>query len=94
MQVGLIWWLNTLKVFASLMTGNVLFIGLAFAQGDVGLLVRAAIVLLVNFVGVTVGALVIHRAPLLRTARGRRNRIVITLLIERIFLLAFAFRAT
>lgn len=79
------------KVFASFMTGNVLFIGLAFAQGDVGLLVRAAIALLVNFVGVMVGALVIHRAPLRRTARGWRNRIVITLLIEWIFLLAFAF---
>ena len=78
------------KVFASFMTGNVLFIGLAFAQGDVGLLIRAAIALLVNFVGVTVGALVIQRAPLRRTARGWRNRIVVTLLIEWIFLLAFA----
>lgn len=79
------------KVFTSFMTGNILFIGLAFAQANFGLLLRAAIALLVNFVGVTVGALVIHRAPLRRTAWRWRNRIVITLLIEWIFLLAFAF---
>jgi uncharacterized membrane protein YoaK (UPF0700 family) len=79
------------KVFASFMTGNILFIGLAFAQANFGLLIRAAIALLLNFVGVTIGALIIHRAPLRRTARGWRNRIMITLLIEWIFLLAFAF---
>jgi len=78
------------KVFASFMTGNILFIGLAFAQANVGLLLRAAIALLVNFTGVTIGALVIHRPPLRRTARHWRNRIMITLLIEWIFLSAFA----
>ena len=76
------------KVFASFMTGNSLFIGLALAQANIGLVVRAAIALLVNFVGVTVGALVIHRAPLRRSALHWRNKIMITLLIEWIFLLA------
>ena len=79
------------KVFASFMTGNILFIGLALAQANFGLLERAAIALLLNFVGVTIGALIIHRAPLRRTTRRWRNRIMITLLIEWIFLLAFAF---
>jgi uncharacterized membrane protein YoaK (UPF0700 family) len=77
------------KIFASFMTGNILFIGLALAQANIGLLVRAVVALLVNFVGVTIGSLVIHRAPLRQTARRWRNRIMLTLLVQWIFLLAF-----
>ena len=77
------------KVFASFMTGNILFIGLALAQVNIGLLVRATIALVVNLVGVTAGALVIHRAPLRGSVLHWRNRIMIALLIEWIFLLAF-----
>jgi uncharacterized membrane protein YoaK (UPF0700 family) len=77
------------KIFASFMTGNILFIGLALGQANNGLLIRAVIALLLNFVGVTIGALVIHRAPIRRTARGWRNKIMFILLVQWIFLLAF-----
>lgn len=77
------------KIFASFMTGNILFIGLAIAQSNSGLLIRAVVALSVNFVGVTIGALVIHRAPLRRTARRWRNKIMFTLLVQWIILLAF-----
>jgi uncharacterized membrane protein YoaK (UPF0700 family) len=78
------------KIFASFMTGNILFIGLGLAQTNSELLIRAAVALLINFMGVTVGALVIHRAPLRRTALRWRNKIMLTLLVEWIFLLIFA----
>ena len=77
------------KVFASFMTGNILFIGLALAQANSGLLIRAVVALSLNFVAVTIGSLIIHRAPLRRTALRWRNRIMITLLVEWIVLLAF-----
>jgi uncharacterized membrane protein YoaK (UPF0700 family) len=78
------------KIFASFMTGNILFIGLALAQANSGLLIRAVVALLVNFAGVTIGALLIHRGPLRRTARLWRKIIMLTLLVQWIFLLAFA----
>ena len=78
------------KTFASFMTGNILFIGLGLAQANSGLLIRAVIAVLVNLMGVTVGALIIHRAPLRRTARSWRNKIMLTLFVQWIFLLSFA----
>jgi uncharacterized membrane protein YoaK (UPF0700 family) len=77
------------KTFASFMTGNILFIGLGLAQANSGLLIRAVVALLVNVMGVTVGALVIHQAPLRRTARRWRNKIMLTLFVQWIFLLTF-----
>ena len=77
------------KVFASFMTGNILFIGLAFAQADIGLLIRAVVALSLNFIGVMIGALIIHRLPQRQTALSWRNRIMITLLVEWVFLLTF-----
>lgn len=77
------------KTFASFMTGNILFIGLGLAQANSGLLIRAVVALLVNIMGVTVGALVIHQAPLRRTARRWRNKIMLTLFVQWIFLLTF-----
>jgi uncharacterized membrane protein YoaK (UPF0700 family) len=72
------------------MTGNILFIGLALAQANSGLLRNAVVALLVNFAGVTIGALLIHRAPLRRTAWRWRKIIMLTQLVQWIFLLAFA----
>jgi uncharacterized membrane protein YoaK (UPF0700 family) len=77
------------KVFASFMTGNILFIELAFAQADIGLLIRAVVALSLNFIDVTIGALIIHRLPQRQTALSWRNRIMITLLVEWVFLLTF-----
>jgi uncharacterized membrane protein YoaK (UPF0700 family) len=77
------------KTFASFMTGNILFIGLGLAQANSELLINSVVALLVYFMGVTIGALFIHRAPLRRTARHWRNKIVLTLLVQWIFFLAF-----
>lgn len=77
------------KIFASFMTGNIVFIGLGLAQANSGLLIRAVVALLVNVMGVMVGALVIHQAPLRRTARRWRNKIMLTLFVQWIFLLTF-----
>lgn len=77
------------KIFASFMTGNIVFIGLGLAQANSGLLIRAVVALLVNVMGVTVGALVIHQAPLRRTARRWRNKIMLTLFVQWILLLTF-----
>jgi uncharacterized membrane protein YoaK (UPF0700 family) len=77
------------KTFASFMTGNILFIGLGLAQANSELLINAVVALLVYFMGVMIGALFIHRAPLRRTARHWRNKIVLTLLVQWIFLLTF-----
>src|SRR2546423_15044304 len=50
-------------VFASFMTGNLLFIGLGVAQGNSGLLLRALVAVLVFLVGVTFGSFCLGRAP-------------------------------
>jgi uncharacterized membrane protein YoaK (UPF0700 family) len=82
--------LSVINRFNNFMTGNIPFIGLGLAQANGGLLIRSVVALLVNFAGVMVGASALHRAPLRRTARHWHERILFTLLIEWIFLLAFA----
>lgn len=74
--------LSLSKVFASFMKANILFVGLTFTQVNVELLACAGLALLVNLVGATFEALVIHREPLRRMARRWWNRIVMTPLIE------------
>lgn len=56
-------YLSLSHVFSSFMTGNFLFIGLALAQGNHGLLVRAIVAVLVYLVGVTCGSFRLGRAP-------------------------------
>ena len=51
------------RVFASFMTGNLLFIGLGAVQGNSGLLIRALVAVLVFLVGVTFGSVCLARAP-------------------------------
>src|SRR5258708_32894554 len=51
------------RVFASFMTGNFLFIGLAVVQGNSGLLIRALVAVLVFLVGVAFGSFCLERAP-------------------------------
>src|SRR5207245_8568070 len=70
------------RVFASFMTGNLLFLGLGAAQANSGLLVRALAALLVFLVGVTVGAYCLERAPQKQTGTAWHNTFVRYLLME------------
>ena len=45
------------RVFASFMTGNILFTGLGVAQGNSGLLIRALVAVLVFLVGAAFAAI-------------------------------------
>jgi uncharacterized membrane protein YoaK (UPF0700 family) len=78
------------KVFASFMTGNILFVGLSLAQGNTALLVRAALAVLIFLAGVTLGFLYLDRVPDRQTPRGCRRTLARYLLIEGLVLLAFA----
>jgi uncharacterized membrane protein YoaK (UPF0700 family) len=77
-------------IFASILTGNFLFIGLGLAQGNSGLLIRALAAVLVSFVGVTVGSFCLQQAPQRQTEQTWRTTLVRTLLIEWLLFLAFA----
>jgi uncharacterized membrane protein YoaK (UPF0700 family) len=78
------------RVFASFMTGNLLFLGLGAAQANSGLLVRALAALLVFLVGVTVGAYCLERAPQKQTGTAWHNTFVRYLLMEWLLLLVYA----
>jgi uncharacterized membrane protein YoaK (UPF0700 family) len=77
------------RVFASFMTGNILFVGFALSEGDYNLLGSALVAILVNFAGVAVGSLIVQRAPILRTVAGWRSVLVRTLAIEWCLLFIF-----
>src|SRR5260370_5819058 len=83
-------------VFASILTGNFLFIGLGLAQGNSGLLIRALAAGLVSFVGVTLGSFCLQQAPHRQQDQTWHTTLVRTLLIEWLLFLAFAiiWRAT
>src|SRR2546429_4535221 len=61
--IDMLSYLSLGRVFASFMTGNLLFIGLGVAQGNSGLLIRALVAVLVFLVGVTFGSFCLGRAP-------------------------------
>jgi uncharacterized membrane protein YoaK (UPF0700 family) len=52
--------LNLGKVFASFQSGNVLFLGLGLGDGDTGLALRAAIVLVTFLIGTAVGVQILR----------------------------------
>jgi uncharacterized membrane protein YoaK (UPF0700 family) len=78
------------KVFASFMSGNILFLGLALAQGNGALLVRAVLAVLIFFCGITVGSLYLGRGSLDESRDGSRSTTVRLLVVEALVLLAFA----
>jgi uncharacterized membrane protein YoaK (UPF0700 family) len=78
------------KVFSSFMSGNILFIGLALAQGNGALLVRAILAVLVFFCGITLGSLYLGRGSQVEPREGSRTTIARYLLVEVLVLLAFA----
>jgi uncharacterized membrane protein YoaK (UPF0700 family) len=86
-------WLDALsflhlgKVFNSIMTGNVLFLGLGAGQGDGGLALRAGLSLAAFLCGSFVGARLIGRQL---TGAGAAARLPHALMLEAVLLTAFA----
>ena len=78
------------RVFASFMTGNILFIGISIAQGNTALLVRACTALLLFLVSITLGTLYLQALPALQGAGIWRSTLARYLLGEGLILLAFA----
>jgi uncharacterized membrane protein YoaK (UPF0700 family) len=78
------------RVFASFMTGNILFIGISIAQGNIALLVRACTALLLFLVSITLGTLYLQELPALQRAGIWRSTLAWYLLGEGLILLAFA----
>jgi uncharacterized membrane protein YoaK (UPF0700 family) len=77
-------------VFASFLTGNILFVGLALAQGDQGWLISAITVIVLSFLAISLGTFLIERTPPRQTERAWHITLICPLLIEWLLLLAFA----
>ncbi len=78
------------RVFASFLTGNFVFLGLSVAQGDTGVLIRALVAILGNFVGIACGSAYLRQALQHHTRPSWRAYFVPPLLLEWSLLLAFA----
>jgi uncharacterized membrane protein YoaK (UPF0700 family) len=89
-------WMNALsylavgRVFASFMTGNILFVGLSIAQGNAALLLRASVALLFFFASITLGSRYLEALPARQPAGSWRRAFARYLLVEGLILLAFA----
>ncbi len=88
--IDMLSYLSLGHVFASFMTGNLLFIGLGVAQGNSGLLLRALVAVLVFLVGVTFGSFCLERAPQQQSGTAWHNTFARYLLLEWLLLLVFA----
>src|SRR5258708_11286745 len=78
------------RVFASFMTGNMLFIGLGVAEGNSGLVIRALVAVLVFLVGVAFGSFCLARAPQQQSGTAWHHTFARYLLIEWLLLLVYA----
>lgn len=78
------------RVFATFMTGNLLFVGFSLAQGNTALLVRAGVAVVVFLTSVTLGAIYLQALPARQAVRGWRSTLARYLLVEGLILLAFA----
>ncbi len=88
--IDMLSYLSLGRVFASFMTGNLLFIGLGVAQGNSGLLIRALVAVLVFLVGVTFGSFCLGRAPQRQTGTAWHQTFARYLLMEWLLLLVYA----
>lgn len=77
------------RVFASFMTGNILFVGISLAQRNMALLLRAGLAILVFLASVTLGSLYLGRLPGRQPLRGWQRTLARYLLGEGLVLLAF-----
>ena len=78
------------RVFASFLTGNILFLGLSVAQSNTGLLIRALVAILSGFVGIACGTYYLQQVLQHHTKPSWRTHFVPPLLLEWLLLLAFA----
>ena len=88
--IDMLSYLSLGRVFASFMTGNLLFIGLGVAQGNRGLLIRALVAVLVFLVGVTFGSFCLERASQQQTGTAWHHTFARYLLMEWLLLLVYA----
>ena len=78
------------RVFASFMTGNILFIGISIAQGNLALLLRAGVTVVLFLVGLTLGSRYLQTLPIRQPVASWRSTFARYLLGEGLILLAFA----
>src|SRR5216683_3649060 len=88
--IDMLSYLSLGRVFASFMTGNLLFIGLGVVQGNSALLIRALVAVLLFLVGVTFGSFCLERAPQQQTGTAWHNTFARYLLMEWLLLLVYA----
>src|SRR2546429_3765374 len=88
--IDMLSYLSLGRVFASFMTGTLLFIVLGVAQGNSGLLIRALVAVLVFLVGVTFGSFCLARAPQQQTGPAWHQTFARYLLLEWLLLLVYA----
>jgi uncharacterized membrane protein YoaK (UPF0700 family) len=88
--IDMLSYLSLGRVFASFMTGNILFIGLGVAQGNSGLVIHALVAVLVFLVGVAFGSFRLGCAPQRQTGPAWHNTFVRHLLLEWLLLLVYA----
>jgi len=88
--IDMLSYLSLGHVFASFMTGNLLFIGLGVVQGNSGLLIRALVAVLAFLVGVTFGSFCLARAPQRQSGPAWHQTFARYLLMEWLLLLVYA----
>lgn len=88
--IDMLSYLSLGRVFASFMTGNLLFIGLGAVQGNRGLLIRALVAVLVFLVGVAFGSFCLERAPQQQSRTAWHHTFARHLLMEWLLLLVYA----
>jgi uncharacterized membrane protein YoaK (UPF0700 family) len=88
--IDMLSYLSLGRVFASFMTGNLLFIGLGVVQGNGGLLIRALVAVLLFLVGVTFGSFCLARVPQQQTGPAWHHTFIRYLLMEWLLLLVYA----
>lgn len=88
--IDMLSYLSLGRVFASFMTGNILFIGLGVAQGNSGLVIHALVAVLVFLVGVAFGSFCLARAPQQQSGTAWHHTFARYLLLEWLLLLVYA----
>jgi uncharacterized membrane protein YoaK (UPF0700 family) len=88
--IDMLSYLSLGRVWASFLTGDILFIGVGVAQGNRGLLIRALVAVLVFLVGVAFGSFCLKRAPQQQSGTAWHHTFARYLLMEWLLLLVYA----
>jgi uncharacterized membrane protein YoaK (UPF0700 family) len=78
------------RVWASFMTGNILFVGISIAQGNTALLLRDVVAVVLFLVSLTLGSRYLQTLPTRQSMASWRSTFARYLLGEGLILLAFA----